>query len=87
MDALPKERTLRFAHLFSPPSMLLIFLVLAASITGALATPLNVTITQHVALHKRGAPVVKKNDYTDQQIEQIKEGHLDAIKLASMVVA
>jgi hypothetical protein len=35
---------------------------------------------------KRGAPVVKETDYTKQQIQQIKEGHLDAIKLASMVV-
>lgn len=67
--------------------MLLTSLVLAASTTRALATPLNVTITQHVALHKRGAPVEKKNDYTNQQIQQIKEGHLDTIKLASMVVA
>jgi hypothetical protein len=42
---------------------------------------------QPLALERRGAPSVKKNDYTEQQIQQIKEGHLDAIKLASMVVS
>lgn len=67
--------------------MLLTFLASAASITGAPATPLNVGTVQLVALDKRGAPVVKDNHYTKQQIQQIKEGHLDAIKLASMVVS
>jgi hypothetical protein len=62
-------------------------LVLTASVVCALATPLNITSMQFLALDKRGAPVVKDNDYTNQQVQQIKEGHLDAIKLASMVVS
>lgn len=67
--------------------MLLTFLVVTASAVCTFATPLNITSMQPSILDKRGAPSVKENDYTKQQIEQIKEGHLDAIKLASMVVS
>ena len=65
------------------------FLIVMSPIvcTCTLATTLNITATQPVALCKRGVPSVKENDYTEQQIQQIKEGHLDAIKLASMVVS
>lgn len=58
-----------------------------ASVICTLATPHNITSMQPLVLVKRGAPSVKENDYTKQQIQQIKEGHIDAIKLASMVVS
>jgi hypothetical protein len=64
-----------------------IIIVVVASVVCTLATPLNLTSMQPLVLEMRGAPSVKKNDYTEQQIQQIKEGHLDAIKLASMVVS
>ena len=58
-----------------------------ASVICTLATPHNITSMQPLVLVKRGAPSVKENDYTKQQVQQIKEGHLDAIKLASMVIS
>ena len=58
-----------------------------ASVICTLAAPHNFTSMQPLVLERRGAPSVKTNDYTEQQIQQIKEGHLDAIKLASMVVS
>jgi hypothetical protein len=67
--------------------LLTTLLAVTASIVCTLATPLNIISMQPLALDKRGAPSVKENDYTKQQIEQIKEGHLDAIKLASMVIS
>ena len=66
---------------------LITLLVVAASVVCVLATPINSTSIQTRSLDKRGTPSVKENDYTKQQIEQIKEGHLDAIKKASMVVS
>ena len=67
--------------------LLLTFLVVATSIVCTLATPFNTTSERPLMLDKRGAPVVKDNHYTKQQVQQIKEGHIDAIKLASMVVS
>jgi hypothetical protein len=67
--------------------LLVTFLAVAASVMCVLATPINSTSIQIWSLDKRGTPSVKENDYTKQQIEQIKEGHLDAIKLASMVIS
>lgn len=67
--------------------LLMTLLVVTVSVVCTLATPLNITSMQPLVLNKRAAPSVKKNDYTEQQIQQIKEGHLDAIKLASMVVS
>jgi len=67
--------------------LLTTLLAVTASVLCTLATPLNITSMQPQVLEKRATPSVKDGDYTKQQIEQIKEGHLDAIKLASMVIS
>ena len=67
--------------------LLTTILAVAASVVCTLATPLNITSMQPLVMDKRAAPSVKKNHYTEQQVQQIQEGHLDAIKLASMVVS
>lgn len=63
------------------------FLITTAWVTCTLATPLNITSLQPLVLEKRGAPAVKGNHFTKQQVQQIKEGHLDAIKLAPMIIS
>lgn len=67
--------------------LLLASLVAVPLIVCTLATPLNTTSMRPLVLDKRGAPVVKEYHYTKQQVQQIKEGHLGAIKLASMAVS
>jgi len=62
-------------------------IIVMALVICTLGTPLNITSMQPLVLGKRGAPSVKEKDYTKQPIQQIKEGHIDAIKLASMVVS
>ena len=67
--------------------LLTTILVFTASVICTLATPLNITSMQPLALDKRGAPSVKVGDYTGQQIVHIKRGNLDAIQMASMVIS
>jgi hypothetical protein len=65
---------------------LIIFLVAMA--TGILASPFNMTVSQ--SLHKRlgrlPGPDIELT-YTEQQFDQIKHAHMDAIMLASKVVS
>ena len=63
-------------------------MVLAALAITTLATPVNITsFPQSQVLSKRATPRFKRGDYTNQQIIQIKQGHADAIKMASTVVS
>lgn len=66
--------------------LLKLIMVLAALAMSILATPLNTT-TFSPSLSKRATPSFKKGDYTAQQMEQITQGHNDAIKMASTVVS
>ena len=60
---------------------------LAAFAITTLATPVNITsFPQSQILSKRATPDFKKGDYTKQQIAHIKQGHADAIKMASTAV-
>jgi hypothetical protein len=62
-------------------------MVLAALAITTLATPVNITsFPQSQVLSKRATPRFKRGDYTNQQIIQIKQGHDDAIKMASTAV-
>lgn len=65
--------------------VLKLILVLAALAISIIASPLNATLSP--SLSKRATPSFKKGDYTAQQIEQITQGHNDAIKMASTVVS
>lgn len=67
--------------------LLTIILAVMASVVRTLATPLNITSMQPLVLNKRGTPSVKHGDYTEQQTEHIKQGHLDAVNMASMVIS
>lgn len=60
---------------------------IAALVVGALATPLLIDSSRDRVLDKRATPDVKQGDYTDQQVNQIKKAHSDAIKMASTVVS
>lgn len=63
-------------------------MALAALAITTLATPVNITsFPQSRILSKRATPGIKKGDYTKQHIIQIKQGHADAIKMASTVVS
>jgi hypothetical protein len=63
-------------------------MILACLAIPTVATPVNITsIHQSQILRKRATPGFKKDDYTKQQITQIKQGHADAIKMASTVVS
>lgn len=66
--------------------LLKLLLAVTALIIATLASPLNTTLVDPLFLNKRSTPGFKKGHYTNQQIQQIKEGHSDAIKMASMVV-
>jgi len=62
-------------------------MALAALVITTLATPVNITsLPQSQILSKRATPGFKRGDYTQQQITQIKQGHADAIKMASTAV-
>ena len=62
-------------------------MALAALAITTLATPVNITyFPQSQTLSKRATPRFEKVDYTNQQIIQIKQGHTDAIKMASTAV-
>lgn len=66
----------------------IIMMVLLALAIATLATPVNITsFPQAQTLSKRATPDFKKGDYTKQQIIQIKQGHADAIKMASTVLS
>lgn len=60
---------------------------LAALAITTLTTPVNIiSLPQSQSLSKRATPDFKKGDYTKQQIAHIKQGHADAIKMASTAV-
>lgn len=62
-------------------------MVLTALAITTLATPVNITsFPQSQILSKRATPRFKRGDCTNQQIIQIKQGHDDAIKMASTAV-
>lgn len=62
-------------------------MALVALAIATLATPVNITsFPQSQILSKRATPGFKKGDYTKQQFIQIKQGHEDAIKMASTAV-
>jgi hypothetical protein len=62
-------------------------LALAALAITTLATPVNITsFPQSQILSKRATSRFKRGDCTNQQIIQIKQGHDDAIKMASTAV-
>ena len=67
--------------------LLTTILAITASVVCTLATPLNITSMQPLVLNKRATPSVEEGDYTQPEIKRIKEGHIDAIKLASIVVS
>lgn len=50
-----------------------------------IASPLMSNLTQ--SFNKRAMPPIKPGVYTAQQVEQIEQGHLDAIRLASAAVS
>lgn len=60
--------------------------VTAVLAVATLATPLRIDSSSLRVLDKRATPDVKQGDYTDQQVNQIKKAHSDAIKMASTVV-
>lgn len=60
---------------------------IAALVVGTLATPLHIASSHDRVHDKRATPDVKQGDYTDQQVNQIKKAHSDAIKMASTVVS
>lgn len=62
-------------------------MTLVALAIATLATPVDITfLPKRQILSKRATPDFKKGDYTKQQITQIKQGHADAIKMASTAV-
>lgn len=57
-----------------------------ALVLGTLAAPRNSTFSSRQALAKRAVPSFESGAYSPEHMEQIDDGHWDAIMMASTVV-